>query len=62
MPLDEQGVINIRYTLIPRTLIFITRDECVLLRQGAPIKPLWANLYKGLGGHVEQGEDVLTAA
>ncbi|MEW6717158.1 MAG: NUDIX domain-containing protein [Chloroflexota bacterium] len=51
-----------RYKLIPRTLIFITRDDHVLLIKGAPDKPLWANLYNGLGGHVERGEDVLTAA
>ncbi len=34
----------------------------MLLIKGAPTKRLWANLYNGIGGHVEQGEDVLTAA
>jgi len=32
------------------------------LLKGAPTKRLWANKYNGLGGHVERGEDVLTAA
>jgi 8-oxo-dGTP diphosphatase len=33
-----------------------------LLLKGAPTKRLWANKYNGLGGHVERGEDILTAA
>lgn len=48
--------------LIPRTLIFLTRDEHVLLLKGAPHKRLWANRYNGLGGHIESGEDVISAA
>lgn len=62
MPLSDQGVTQDRYTLIPRTLIFITRGESVLLLKGAPDKRLWANRYNGVGGHVEKGEDILTAA
>ena len=34
----------------------------MLLLKGAPHKRLWANLYNGLGGHVEADEDVQTAA
>ena len=48
--------------LIPRVLIFLTRGESVLLIKGAPTKRLWANKYNGIGGHVERGEDVLSAA
>jgi len=33
-----------------------------LLIKGAPNKHLWANLYNGIGGHVERGEDILSAA
>ena len=62
MPVSDQGLSKDRYQLIPRTLIFITRGESVLLLKGAPTKRLWANLYNGVGGHIEQGEDVLTAA
>ncbi len=62
MPASDQGVSPDRYQVIPRTLIFLTRGESVLLIKGAPDKRLWANRYNGLGGHIEQGEDVLTAA
>lgn len=62
MPVTDQGVNPDRYQLIPRTLIFITRGESVLLLKGASHKRLWAERYNGVGGHVEQGEDVLSAA
>ena len=62
MTISEQGVSSDRYMLIPRTLIFLTRDEHVLLLKGAPNKRLWANRYNGVGGHIERGEDVLSAA
>ena len=59
MPKSDQGVRNDRYKIIPRTLIFVTRGEQVLLLKGAVHKRLWANQYNGIGGHVEQGEDAL---
>jgi 8-oxo-dGTP diphosphatase len=62
MPESEQGVDHSRYMLIPRVLIFITRGNSVLLLKGAPTKRLWANKYNGVGGHVEPGEDILSAA
>lgn len=62
MPASDQGVSRDRYTLIPRTLIFLTWGNRVLLLKGAPDKRLWAGRYNGIGGHIERGEDVLTAA
>src|SRR5215216_8024140 len=62
MPLSDQGVSHNRYTIIPRTAIFLRRGDSYLLLRGAPTKRLWANQYNCLGGHVERGEDVLTAA
>lgn len=62
MPSSDQGITPDRYTLIPRVLIFITRGESILLLKGAPTKRLWANKYNGIGGHVERGEDILSAA
>jgi 8-oxo-dGTP diphosphatase len=62
MPKSEQGVFEGRYRVIPRSLIFITEGDAVLLLKGAPTKRLWANLYNGIGGHIEKGEDVLSAA
>jgi 8-oxo-dGTP diphosphatase len=62
MPVSDQGVSLDRYMLIPRVLIFVTRRDMVLLLKGAPAKHLWANKYNGIGGHVEHGEEVLSAA
>jgi 8-oxo-dGTP diphosphatase len=62
MPTSDQGVSLDRYMLIPRVLIFITRGSSVLLLKGAPTKRLWAGKYNGIGGHVETGEDILSAA
>jgi 8-oxo-dGTP diphosphatase len=62
MPVSDQGVTKDRYTLIPRTLLFLFSGESVLLLKGAPEKRIWAERYNGVGGHIEQGEDVLTAA
>lgn len=62
MPSSEQGVTFDRFMVIPRTLIFVTHGDRVLLMKGAPSKRLWANLYNGIGGHVEPGEDALSAA
>ena len=62
MPASDQGINRERYMLVPRTLIFLTRGEKILLLKGATKKRLWPGLYNGIGGHVEQGEDILTAA
>ena len=50
-----------RYTVVPRTLIFLERDDDVLLLHGADSK-WFAGMYNGIGGHIEAGEDVRTAA
>lgn len=62
MPQSDQGLTKDRYMVIPRTAIFLRRGDSFLLLKGAPTKRLWANRYNGLGGHVEKGEDVLSAA
>jgi 8-oxo-dGTP diphosphatase len=51
-----------RYTVIPRTLVFITRDDRILLMRGAPTKRIWANKYNGIGGLIERDEDIYGAA
>ncbi|MDP9372805.1 MAG: NUDIX domain-containing protein [Chloroflexota bacterium] len=58
----EQFVARGRYTVIPRTLIFLRHGDDVLLLKGAPTKRLWAGRYNGLGGHVEPGETIAAAA
>ena len=62
MPQSDQGITKDRYTIIPRTAIFLRRGEAYLLLKGAPSKRLWASKYNGLGGHIERGEDALSAA
>ncbi|HJS20858.1 MAG TPA: NUDIX domain-containing protein [Anaerolineales bacterium] len=62
MPQSDQGISKDRYTVIPRTAIFLRRGDFYLLLKGAPTKRLWPNKYNGLGGHVEKGENVLAAA
>jgi 8-oxo-dGTP diphosphatase len=58
----EQGVTTDRYTVVPRVLCFIRHNDEVLLLKGAPNKRLWANLYNGVGGHMERNEDPYQAA
>jgi 8-oxo-dGTP diphosphatase len=66
MPKQDQGIdVSLkrqRFTVIPRTLVFITRDEHVLLLRGSSQKRIWANKYNGIGGHIERDEDVYSAA
>jgi 8-oxo-dGTP diphosphatase len=62
MPQSDQGITKDRYTVIPRTAIFLRRGDSYLLLRGAPTKRLWPDKYNGLGGHVERGEEVLSAA
>ena len=62
MPPSDQGITHDRYMLIPRTIVFLRSGDSYLLIQGAASKRLWAGKYNGIGGHVERGEDVLSAA
>ena len=63
MSVESQGVSNQRYALIPRVLIFpVNETGQILLLEGAQDKKIWAGYWNGLGGHVEQGESVLSAA
>jgi 8-oxo-dGTP diphosphatase len=61
---DEQGLKGgaARYQTIPRVLVFLRNGSDVLLIKGAPQKRIWANQYNGVGGHVENSEDVISAA
>jgi 8-oxo-dGTP diphosphatase len=59
---DEQQSPERRYQVVPRTLCFLFHGQDVLLLKGGPDKPLWPNRYNGLGGHIEPGEDMASAA
>jgi 8-oxo-dGTP diphosphatase len=62
MPLSDQGIASDRFMLIPRTLVFLRKEDSYLLLKGAKTKRLWAGKYNGPGGHVERGEDILSSA
>lgn len=60
---NKQVIDPQRYSVIPRTLIFIFDSQNrLLLLKGALSKKIWPGLYNGIGGHVEVGEDILEAA
>lgn len=59
---NPQKILKNRYLVVPRTLILLFENGKVLLQKGSPTKKIWAGMYNGLGGHVERGEDVLSAA
>ncbi len=62
MPASDQGVERDRYLFMLGTLIFLTHGDRVLLLKGAPDKRVWSGRYNGVGGRIERGEDVLSAA
>jgi len=59
---NPQVMLKDRYQVVPRTLILVFKERFVLLQRGAENKKIWAGYYNGLGGHVERGEDILSAA
>jgi 8-oxo-dGTP diphosphatase len=59
---EEQKVAGSCYVVVPRTLCFVFHGQDVLLLKGDPDKRLWPNQYNGIGGHLEAGEDMETAA
>ncbi len=62
MRAEEHGADASAYLVIPRTLVFLTRGDEVLLLEGAASKRRWAGKFNGLGGHIEAGENVWQAA
>ena len=62
MSLAGQRLQPNRYSLIPRTLTFLTRQDQVLLLRLGPDRGEWGGLLNGVGGHVEPGEDPLQSA
>lgn len=52
-----------RYMVYPRTLTFLLNGERdVLLIQRSPDARLFPGMFNGVGGHIERGENVLSAA
>ena len=61
MSLDGQRLDPDRYAVIPRTISFVVRQNEVLLIKLASNREGWSDRYNGIGGHIEAGEDPLTA-
>jgi len=57
--MQKQG--RAHHRVVPRTLLFLERDARWLFLEGGPSK-WFAGRLNGLGGGVEPGEDVLSAA
>lgn len=58
----DQKILENRYLVVPRTLIFLYHQNEILLLHGAKDKKIWSGLYNGVGGHIERGETILEAA
>lgn len=50
-----------RHSVIPRTLSFVMSQGKVLLIKASDEKA-WSGIYNPIGGHIEEGEDILEAA
>ena len=61
MSAPDQNINPKRYQIIPRVLVFAWRGDSVLLLK-VNGKGRWNGIYNGLGGHIERGETVLSAA
>jgi len=58
----KQVLLPDRYLMVPRTLIFIRKEDEILLIKGADDKKIWPGLFNGIGGHIERGENLISAA
>jgi 8-oxo-dGTP diphosphatase len=62
MSKNPQVILSGRYMMVTRTLTLLFRPGQVLLQKASPNKRIWANHYNGLGGHVENAEDIFSSA
>ena len=51
------SVIQSKYQVVPRTLIFIERDEEILLIHKNKRDSFGFSKFNGIGGHIEKGEE-----
>jgi len=62
MSLAGQNVRPDRFSVVPRTLVFLRRGSEILLLRIPADRGAWAGLLNGVGGHIEPGEDPLSSA
>lgn len=60
--LDGQRLQPERYSLVPRTLVFLIDENRILLMRVAESRGAWAGKLNGIGGHIERGEHPLASA
>ena len=51
-----------RHVVVPRTLCFVLSGDDVLVIKRSPHKRIFPGKINGVGGHVEEGEDVAASA
>jgi len=56
------NIIRSRYSLVPRTLVFIQRGEKILFLRKENKSSYGFGKLNGLGGHIEKGEEPFEAA
>ncbi len=62
MTKNPQKILEGRYQVVPRAIIFIFKDGSVLLQKASETKKIFPGCYNGIGGHIERGESVLDGA
>ena len=62
MSLESQRLQPDRYNVVPRTLCFLLHKDQILLLKLVEERGLWGGKYNGVGGHIERGENPLSAA
>jgi 8-oxo-dGTP diphosphatase len=62
MSLEGQRLQPDRYRVVPRTLSFLLHQDQILLIRIAEDRGSWGGKYNGVGGHIERGENPLSAA
>jgi 8-oxo-dGTP diphosphatase len=59
---NPQIILQGRYMMVARSLILLIKEKKVLLIKAPQTKKIWPGYYNGLGGHVENREDILSSA
>ena len=62
MSKNPQKILADRYLVVPRTIIFILKENQVLLQKASETKKIFPGYYNGVGGHIERGETPLEGA
>lgn len=56
------NIIKSRYKLVPRTLVFVEKDQQILLIKKKKESSFGFEKFNGIGGHIEKGEEPFESA